>query len=206
MSQPLPPADVDSTDATSPRRPLSLAALVPNHRDLYVLAAGLLLGLLLGPAVLGRLSPETYNHYFADLKTATEQMAAHDERVRITKEKLVSTDVTSVALSEFNEMEASKNLPYLEHFARAQHTRGRLLAAMLAVLVVMILETLPAAEAIVLRSRLATARYALMALVLALLMAQPQWIQGLSLPFLLLLVAVGLAVALVPLSKGQAAA
>lgn len=195
MSQPVPPSEHD----TAPK-PITLAAVLPNHRDLYVLAAGLLLGVLLGPAVLGRWSPPTYNQYFMSMTTATTALAAHDERVRITMEKLVSTKVSSVGLDEFNELQSQKRQPYLDQMALARQARGRLVASLLAVLVLMILETLPEATAVLMRSRLATARYALIALSLAFLIAQPQLLQGMSISFLLLLLLVGLAVAFMPLS------
>ena len=197
MSQSPTPSNHDAAS-----KPLSLATLLPNHRDLYVLAAGLLLGVLLGPAVLGRWSPPTYNRYFMDMTTATTQLAAHDERVRITMEKLVSTKVSSVALEEFNELQADKRQPYLDQMTLASQARGRLVASLLAVLVLMILETLPEAAAIVMRSRLATARYALISLSLAFVIAQPQLLKGLSISFLMLLLLVGLTVAFMPLSGG----
>lgn len=187
------------------RQPLNFAALMPNHRDLYVLAAGLILGVLLGPAVLGRYSPETYHRFFPSEQAAQQQLGAHDGAVALTMQKLVSTEVTSVALEEFAQTAESRREPFLQAVAEARHARGRLVAAMIAVLLVMILETLPEASAIILRSRLATARYAMMALVIALLMAQPSWLLGVSTSFILLLLVVGLGVALVPLSAGRQA-
>lgn len=174
---------------------------MPNHRDLYVLAVGLLLGLLLGPAVLGRVSPETYNRYFTNYQVAADHLAKHDAQVVEILRKMVSADATSVAMDEFVQTRASQRDPYQAAVDRAKQSQGRLLAAMLAVLVFMIFETLPEATAILLRSRLATARYALMALTLALLLAQPDQLKGMSMAFLVLLLAVGLAMALVPLSK-----
>lgn len=190
-----------STTQSDTRPPLRFAALMPNHRDLYVLAAGLLLGLLLGPAVLGRVSPETYNHYFADYQVAADKLAMHDAHVNEILKKLVAADVTSVAMDELVQTRSAEREPLEAAVERARLSQGRLLAAMLAVLVFMIFETLPEATAILLRSRLAAARYALMALTLALLLAQPQLLKGMSMLFLSLLLATGLAMALMPLSK-----
>lgn len=205
--QPDQPADQHTEHAQAQRsesdakQPLRYAALMPNHRDLYVLAAGLLLGLLLGPSVLGRASPETYSRYFADYQIAAQHLAIHDANVQEILKKLVAADVTSVAMDELVQTRAAQREPLQAAVDRARQSQGRLLAAMLAVLVFMIFETLPEATAILVRSRLATARYALMALTLALLLAQPQQLKGMSMLFLALLLAVGLAVALVPLSK-----
>ena len=79
-----------------------------------------------------------------------------------------------------------------------------MVACVLAVVFLMILETLPAATSIGARSRLATARYAVTALLLALMLAQPWWFGGVSASFLLLIVIAGLAAVMVPLGGSTA--
>ena len=82
----------------------------------------------------------------------------------------------------------------------AYASRGRLLAVLVAVVVVMVIETLPQPSAGMVRARLTTARYALVALGLALLLAQPDWLIQLPVLFAGLLVAATLGVAMIPLA------
>ena len=52
---------------------------MPDQRHLYMLVAGVLLGVLLGPAVLGRLSPQLYDQMFLGSGDLSELEAAQAE-------------------------------------------------------------------------------------------------------------------------------
>lgn len=178
-----------------------------NHRDLYMLIAGLVLGLLLGPAVLGRLAPETYQRHFGTIENAIIKLTVHDVSRQQVRQQIQSAGVdpdspmASSALGDFERRHAVDRLPYVQAVRQARLNQGRLIAVIIAVVVMMIIETLPDARSTTLRSRLATARYALVALTLALLMAQPSLWLGLPVVFLALLLAIALGAALVPLSR-----
>lgn len=175
------------------------AWLLPDHRDLYMLVGGLVLGLLLGPAVLGRAAPEVYMKWFADRDAAVTAVTAHDMKVNQTLQRLAQGDRQGVALEDFMATQDAARGPLLAKVRQADAARGRVIGAMLAVVLLMILETLPAAEAVVMRSRIATVRYAVCAVVLALVLAQPSWLVGVSGGFVVAMLLVGAAVMVLPL-------
>ena len=80
---------------------------------------------------------------------------------------------------------------------RARHHRGRMYALILAIFTVMIIETVVVTR----RQGLMRARYALAAVFIALLLAQPAVLAGFSPAFLLLLLAVALLAAWMPTTK-----
>ena len=205
----LPPEAASSSpdDAIAQRMAQAqLMSLLPNHRDLYVLAIGLVLGILLGPAVLGKYAPATYEHYFGDVADAKVQWAKYDLSQEQVLQRLAEAQATSVALDEFKAAHAPQRLPLIEHYHQARHNQGRLIATLLGVVIIMVLETLPDPRAIRTRSHLATARYALMAVTLALVLAQPQLLVGISVVYLVLLLAAALTLALVPLARQRQSA
>lgn len=178
-----------------------LLALLPNHRNLYMLAVGLLIGVLLGPAVLGKYAPQVYEAWFVDVPTAVQKLTTYDVDQSQLIQRLAQTQATGVALEEFKATHAPERRPYLDQLQRAYHNQGRFIATIFGVMVLMVLEALPDPKSTRLRGHLATARYALMSLALALLLAQPQWLQGISISYLVLIGLVALGLALVPLSR-----
>lgn len=184
-----------------------------DHRDLYLLTAGVVLGVLLSPAVLGRVLPGVYEGIFigpvAEYRTQLEDFDAQtQQQVGL----LGQSGVTSVAIDELLAQRANERL---ELEAGLEVTENRipalLLAIGLAVIVIMILETLvsPSPEqqgkAIIPPAvgRLVRLRYGLMALWLMILLARYDLLAHLPGLFLLLLIIVALILGFIPLGKKE---
>lgn len=180
-----------------------------------MLVAGVVIGMLLSPAVLGRVAPGVYDGLFGSGGSeASRLVAAEDVRIAAELEGLRLTDATDVALREHEARQIEATLPIrmraAEEQAAGERTRlGWMMALILGAAVVMALESLvsPSAtegERVVVPptlGRLITARYALIAAWLALAIAQPALLRSLPLVFTALLVGFALLVALVPLGR-----
>lgn len=75
----------------------------PGPTELYILAAGLLLGILLGPAVLGRVAPKAQASLFGG-GPATQQIIEFEEETASMVAALQATGVTPDAVDEQLEM------------------------------------------------------------------------------------------------------
>jgi hypothetical protein len=198
----------------SDARPSSPKMLNPfaETRDLYLLVAGIVLGILLGPAVFGRLAPQTYESLMIGVGPAARQVAEEDAAIERELELLRATDVTGVALEEHRATRVEQTLPLrlqaMEERSRRERTvLGWLTGIIVAVVVVMAIESLasPAprpGRPVTLSpnvGRLKTVRYALMATWLALALAQPGLLRQLPLVFTGLLILAALVAGLIPL-------
>ncbi len=189
----------------------------PDLGGLYLLVAGLLLGVLLGPAVLGRAAPSLYQQVFVGGGEILQQIEAEQEKTRQQIEALEGTDVTEVAITEQLAGREQQIVLLKAQYEQACRERlgeltGWINALMLAVIAIMLIESLMSpdvSEGKTLKvpaalGRLNTARYALAALWITIAMAQPALLKQLPILFLALLVIVALAAALVPLGKKRA--
>lgn len=79
----------------------------PGPVNLYVLAAGLLLGVLLGPAVLGRVSPTGYAALFGGAALHA-QLAEHEQGTAAMIAALRDTGVTPAAVDEQLDVRAGR--------------------------------------------------------------------------------------------------
>lgn len=204
-----------STSQTSSHA--TVASPFADARHLYLLGVGLLLGILLGPAVLGRVAPETYAAWFTGAGEAAAEIRAFNEDTAEGLERLIATGVSDIAIDEYiAERDAERQ--FLPAFGRAvieqnQHEKawaGRLLALVLTVVVVMGLEawvgpTPRDGRAVVppALGRLVTIRYALIALWLMLALASPAALLGAPWVFFAMVLLVVMVVGLVPLGKNQ---
>jgi len=212
-----------SPPSSSPQPIRSTAG--PDPLDLVLIIMGILAGLMLSPNVLGQFLPEIYDRFFLGSVDAQVQSKIFDQvteqHLKQMQDRLQATGVTEAAIAEaIVELVAQRNAGAKSHgdaiiVAQAQRLaflRDRLTALVLATLAIMILETVLAPGGVgsvranrMLR-RLATVRYALMAVWVALILAQPDMLGSLPIVFVALLVAVGLVAALVPLTPTRTGA
>jgi len=146
---------------------------------------------------MGRVLPEQYKQWFvvpviepADPGEIAQQLAA-----------ISATGATHEAMQEkLQELEEEAYRKKTAADDQAHQIHGRAPALILAALVMMVLESLlPAGSP--LRGRLVMVRYGLIALWLALLMAQPEQLKSLPMAFTASLVVVSLIAALLPLPQ-----
>lgn len=178
------------------------------------MVAGIILGVLLGPALLGRVAPSIYQDVFVGGTDFTQQINEAQAESDRQLEALTDIGVTEAAIPE-QALLGDQSLIYLKA-QREQAQRQRLgeltgwtSALMLAVIAVMLIESLVSPDVSAGKTmkvpsalgRLVTARYALAALWVAIVLAQPALLKQLPILFVALLVVVALAAALVPLGK-----
>ncbi|MFW6059160.1 MAG: hypothetical protein ACODAQ_03210 [Phycisphaeraceae bacterium] len=212
MSEQTPPDKARGADGRADD--VQLLSPFPDHRDLYVLIAGVVLGVLLSGAVLGHLAPSLYNNWFVGGQDTLEQIEQRRAEQRQTLQDLAGTGVSRTAIEERRdqferELEQLNLRLQVERAAHTQWLVGRLNALVLAILAVMVLEVLasPTVTATgrvkvpVAVSRLITVRYALIALWLAIVIARPSLLREVPITFLVLLMLVALAAAFVPLGR-----
>ncbi|MCE9589961.1 MAG: hypothetical protein K8S99_05495 [Planctomycetes bacterium] len=189
-------------DATSSR------TVAPNHWDLYLIIAGVVLGVLLGPAVLGRVAPETYDNWFVGVGSYQEELDRLNTGLRDELKGIEASGATEVAVTEKVKANQGRLIELQNRLQQAQldHTlwmRGRSTALILAALVLMVIESMLDAGS-AMRGRLVSGRYAVTAMWLALLLAQPSQLKSLPLLFIGLLVVVVLAVSSLPMGRRAA--
>lgn len=172
------------------------AAQTSSAGNLIVLVSGVLLGVALGPWVLGRIQPDTYARLFPDRAAAQQALIEFEAGALHLRTSLESTGATPVAVQEFDAQQQPLRLSLHQQLTNARRAGYRLHALMLALLGVMAVEFALGAH-----PGLATARAALAALWLALLLAQPTMLRDISLPLAGLALVIALAAALVPLRR-----
>lgn len=204
-----PQASVYDHRVTEPTTsPFRSANHPPGLRHLYMLLAGVVLGVLLGPAVMGRFAPNVYGVLFIGGRDESQALAAFDAETRSLEQQLALTGVSVEAGEQLldERLVESEPLRAVLDTARATHAL-RLLQAMIAIVVamlaVMVIEPLIAPGSAA-RQRLATARYALAAMFAVLALARPQWVLQLPWLFLALLLAVAFVAVFVPLGRRRA--
>lgn len=177
----------------------------PTHRDLYVLVAGVLLGVLLGPAILGQLSPSTYRNWFQADQT-TDQVPFDQGTIQ----QLLAMDQQNKA--EGSETPTAARRLSIEHddprLSAKPSIAGLSSAVILVLAAVMLIETiirpqLASSNTLTVPwtlGRLVTIRYALMSLWIAMILAQPALLEKIPAMLVALLLAVALLAGFIPLS------
>lgn len=137
----------------------------------YVLLAGLVAGLLLGPMVLGQFKPRTYQHWFPN---PTLLKAKRDE-IRQSRKILEQTDVTFVALEEFDQQRQPEMDAIEAGLSQSRHMQGIMHALLLAMLMSLAAMNLTDRHSR-LFARLHLGAHVLLACWLCLFVAQPDWL------------------------------
>ena len=189
---------------------------MPRVAHLYLLAAGVLLGVALGPAVLGRIAPNAHVALFRGSALAAALASYQADTAAV--DDLRASGVSGVAIDEeLNRRALTVRLLRGELERTMDHRALVLLAAVGVALVIVagVEAWLPMAPVPITtpatkpapapattpppHARLATARYALLALGLALAVARPTLLRDLPWLLALLLATLALAAPLVPL-------
>ncbi|MEX2216576.1 MAG: hypothetical protein WD768_20855 [Phycisphaeraceae bacterium] len=190
----------------------------PDHRDMYLLIAGLIVGLAMCPWIAGRLmSVESFEKWYQGGGEQYDTLRAFviDQDVRVRsekqqkKEQLQATGVTPIAIDEamaqIDERARAQRLPYTQALtkAHAEHQAwlvGLVSALVMAAVLLMFIEPVfePVGRTAAIRRRLVTGRYVLLAAWIAVTLAKPTYLSGLSPTFAILLVVVALLAALLP--------
>jgi hypothetical protein len=186
----------------------------PDHRDLYLLVAGILVGVLLSPAVMGQIAPSWQSEIFGGARIEQELDKLERDWQR-KQQTLADASVSQAAVKEARQrhLETRNRLQQAMIAVRDQRAARLMVSIMLTLGLVMVLEALLAPQpeqgkrrAAVPRTlgRLKTVRYALLAIWAALLLARPGLLSQSTLIFTALLVIVALVVGLVPLNRREA--
>lgn len=192
---------------------------MPDRRHLALLGVGVLIGLLLGPMVLGQISPAAYRAIFTGDRGQVEQLeAAIDdlERQRSEVGRLAQqSDVTEVAVDELRQEIDREQAVIEKAFAYEQLRYGLLESASLLLALVVALVVVSIFDATIgprpgrsgravltpMHGRVTTIRYALLASILAVLVARPLLLNEVSWVFVTLLLGVIAIAGFVPLGR-----
>lgn len=188
----------------------------PDHRDLYVLIAGVVLGVLFSGAVLGNLAPNVYRQIFEGVgqEQVEEAQEAHAE-LQSEVMRLIQSNVSAEEIPRHLEQarlddENPINIIRSSVEQRTAQFAGVLAALVLGVVLVMAIETqvtpLPQnsrQEIKPIVGRLKNIRYALIAVALTIILAHPTLMKSIPWLFLIIMLAVGLALGLVPLKSSK---
>jgi len=188
----------------------------PGPANLYLLVGGILLGVILGPAVLGRVAPDAYNCVFVGGRDLTNQIQAQQATTAEQLQTLEQIGATDAAIPEQLMGRESQQAVLLAQLQQVQQARqaqwsGWATAIMLAVISMMMLEALAGpdlrgdgpTEVSPALGRLVTSRYALTGLWLTVVIAQPKLLAQLPVIFAGLLILVAAGAALMPMGKKE---
>lgn len=184
-----------------------------DHRHLIIIVIGLIVGLVLGPAVLGRVAPSAYQTLLGGMELQRELRAFPAETARRV-ETLEATGVTPDAVTELMAQRELQERALAAQLAAARDRRITTItgALVLALLIVVVVESLLGPDPAARRAsvspmlgRLVTVRYALLAAWIAAALVRPRVLAGDTMVLAVLLVAVALGAGLVPLGRNAEA-
>ncbi|QQE13096.1 hypothetical protein JD969_06440 [Planctomycetota bacterium] len=198
-----------------------------DHRDLYLLIAGLLIGLVLGPGVLNKFAPNVYRSLFIGNLAQVRELFVFDKKQAAVEAEIRPQLEEQLKARGVEDVEGamSKMLPQAIETAKGQlsvkarqaalahqlQLIGLLNALVIGVVLISVIETqvfpkrvkegveLPAAL-----GKLKTIRFALLACWIAIVVARPELVMTVPVVFTIALVLIALAVGFVPLGKKKA--
>jgi hypothetical protein len=182
------PTPTPETPENPAHTPETTSQITPGSLELYAIIGGIMLGILLGPAILGRISPALYDRYITCRAEPKNSLADFEEQTFKLQEQIKSSQSSPAHMDEFL---ARRNTQRQQIMAedqlesiRAQLTGlSRSVALVLALIAIMVIETVIDPGARLARARLQTARYLLMGFWIALTLAQPVFLAGFPLTF-----------------------
>lgn len=147
---------------------------VPDHREIYILAIGVLAGILLGPQVFGRLAPDAYQQWFRSVEQVQDELATYRREL--------TESATDLSLEEFRERHEDRLTQLRDQLQQAYRVRARLTYVVLMLVGVCVAEVIVAGRNDVAR-RLARLRYILLAIGAAIVLSQPYILMSTPLVF-----------------------
>ncbi len=163
----------------------------PDPINGFLLLVGVAVGVVLGPCGWGRYVQQTVMDRSSQGQVAQKALDVFDQQHALQRQRLADTGVTQAALVEFEQNHRSRRQA-LELRAWAgrhqdlQRMVGQSVAMVAAVLFIMAMEIVVASPA---RGRLTTARYAIMAVWITVVLMGPAWRQ-MPIVFLSLLIGI----------------
>jgi len=178
--------------------PLETPAAGPAARHLWMLVLAVVIGGLLGPAVLGQLAPGLYEQWFLGGSRERAALEAWERSGESRLRRLGATGTDSEGaqaalermLASGRELEVALVLARLEQ--RHRHL-AHMNALVLALLAIMVFEAMTGRAGDRLSEALVTLRYALVGAWIVWLLIRPDVLEHLSFAFLAILLAAGLA-------------
>jgi cation transport ATPase len=176
----------DPAQGTPP--PSGTPGVPPGTFELYVIILGVFLGIVLGPAVLGRFSPDSYDKFIVQRAGQPQSLAEFEDETLKQQTLLQATQATPVAVSEYLASRQAQRARIMNDDQTEQiraQLRGlsRSVALIMTILVIMVLESVIDPVWRLARARLQAARYLLISFWLALTLAQPVFLVGFPLAF-----------------------
>jgi hypothetical protein len=159
------------TDQTTPTKPIN----TPHLGGVYVLLLGLVMGLLLGPMVLGRISSERYAALFPNPVAAQFKL----DEIQKTRRTLAMTDVSPVALEEYDQQRQAEVQSHEQTIEKALKTRSIMDALLLGSLSILLVMNMSSGGSR-LHHRLLLASHLLLGAWLCLFLTQPYLLARLS--------------------------
>lgn len=168
----------------------------PMLAGFCLLILGLVIGLTIGPWGLGNAMPERYDAWFPNPPSIQTKL----EDIEKSRKFLTQTDVSTVAILEFDQQRQSEIDVFKEQLQTADARVGLMHSLLLASLVVLAVMSLASRQS-VLFSRLHLASHLFLGSGLAMLIAQPYLFSKLSGKLLLGCVAITFVICLIPSCK-----
>lgn len=206
-ADPAPPSRQESR-ADGPRASAPVAHPgLPDGSHIYLLVAGILLGVLLGPGVLGRIAPRTYERVFIGGDQARQALALAEAEFNAAARRLTEVGVTPTALAELEQQTRPRLAVMQAQVEQAQAEHGQRLAGLLTSLIValgamMVLEALPGPGSAA-RPAMLIGRYALLGVWTAGALARPTLWRSISPTVVVIAVLAVLALTLLPPGKSR---
>lgn len=154
----------------------------PTPMGLYLLIIGVVLGILLGPGVLGQVAPRTYERLFSGGAEARAKLDALNAQATEKIARMEETGVTPEAIQELQLAQQAEQLPFRSAYDMQTRAHTQRLAALatgivLLIVLLMIIETFAPLRALTL------VRYGLAGAWLTLTLARPSMLTDIGVWF-----------------------
>lgn len=130
---------MNQPDRSAPPAAYSIHAYpcLPDHRAIYMLLAGIVLGIVLGPALLGRVMPEVYQRIFVGADAARKELLSFEDQAKAQKleqeaqfvKQINDLQQSGVSEAALDELKAKQDLQRQELEQKQELTRQVIIAS-----------------------------------------------------------------------------